>query len=70
METDIPDFKEVLKNTVNEIIQHERKFFNQKIDTIINMLEEAEKRDLVYSSEQVIKLFSILKERKYEDGTH
>lgn len=62
---ELPDFKEILKKGMEELVKHERAFFDQKVDTVIKMLQEdAAKKSTMYTHKQVISLLTILKEKK------
>jgi len=57
--------KEILKKGMAELVQHERAFFDQKIDTVIKMVEEqAMGNSTMYTTKQVVSLLRILKEKK------
>lgn len=46
-----------------DLVKHEREFFDKKVDTVIQMLEDGKELP-VYSRAQVISLLTILKEKK------
>lgn len=59
----LPDFQEIIKKGMADLVKHEREFFDKKVDTVIQMLEDGKELP-VYSRAQVISLLTILKEKK------
>ena len=56
---------EILNKAVQQVVNNERAFFDKKVDTIVNMLEEdSAKLATMYTHKQVISLFNLLKEKK------